>query len=105
MAPDLNAVSSDGRWDYSKPGSAGYDIPDITYDDPKNRRLKVLTIGAGFSGIMLAYEIQKYCENVEHVIYEKYERELYSFPVVLTRVQECRHWRYLARKSLPRLCL
>jgi cation diffusion facilitator CzcD-associated flavoprotein CzcO len=31
----------------------------------------VLTIGAGFSGILLAYQIQKHCENVEHVIYEK----------------------------------
>lgn len=33
--------------------------------------MKVLTIGAGFSGILLAYQIQKHCENVDHVIYEK----------------------------------
>ena len=39
--------------------------------DPSNRKLKVLTIGAGLSGIQLAYQIQKHCENVEHVIYEK----------------------------------
>jgi cation diffusion facilitator CzcD-associated flavoprotein CzcO len=32
-----------------------------------------LTIGAGLSGIQLAYQIQKHCENVEHVIYEKNE--------------------------------
>jgi len=71
MAPDLNALSAGEKWDYSTPGSSGYDIPDITYNDPKNRKLRVLTIGAGFSGILMAYQIQKYCENVEHVIYEK----------------------------------
>jgi cation diffusion facilitator CzcD-associated flavoprotein CzcO len=31
----------------------------------------VLTIGAGYSGIQLAYQIQKYTRNVELVIYEK----------------------------------
>lgn len=30
-----------------------------------------MTIGAGVSGILMAYQIQKLCENVEHVIYEK----------------------------------
>lgn len=39
--------------------------------DPSARKLKVLTIGAGLSGIQLAYQIQKNCENVEHIIYEK----------------------------------
>ena len=30
MAPDLNAVASgDSKWDYSTPGSTGYDIPDV----------------------------------------------------------------------------
>jgi cation diffusion facilitator CzcD-associated flavoprotein CzcO len=44
----------------------------LTYwQDPSTRKLKVLTIGAGLSGIQLAYHIQKHCENVEHVIYEK----------------------------------
>ena len=37
----------------------------------ENRKIKVLTIGAGVSGIMMAYKIQKLCKNVEHVIYEK----------------------------------
>jgi hypothetical protein len=32
MAPDLNAVSGDGKWDYSTPGSTGYDVQNITYD-------------------------------------------------------------------------
>ena len=39
--------------------------------DPQNRKLRVLTIGAGISGILMAYRIQKDCQNVEHVIYEK----------------------------------
>lgn len=41
--------------------------------DPKNRKLKVLTIGGGVSGILIAYQIQKLCENVDLVIYEKNE--------------------------------
>ncbi|KAJ9644119.1 hypothetical protein H2201_007096 [Coniosporium apollinis] len=73
MAPDLNALSANGRWDYSTPGSSGYNIPNIVYDDPQSRKLRVITIGAGFSGILMAYQIQKQCQNVEHVIYEKNE--------------------------------
>jgi len=65
MAPDTSQLGS-------SPGqTGGYEIPDITFRDPKNRKLKVLTIGAGVSGILMAYQIQKQCENVEHVIYEK----------------------------------
>lgn len=41
--------------------------------DPKNRRLRVLSIGAGVSGILMAYQIQKLCGNVDHIIYEKNE--------------------------------
>lgn len=33
--------------------------------------LQVLTIGAGVTGILMAYQIQKHTSNVEHVIYEK----------------------------------
>ena len=32
MAPDLNSLASNGRWDYSKPGFSGYDIPNIIYN-------------------------------------------------------------------------
>lgn len=32
MAPDLNAVHKGERWDYSTPGSGGYNIPDIVYN-------------------------------------------------------------------------
>lgn len=47
-----------------------YEIPDVVIDECK-KRVKVVTIGAGMSGIQLAYLIQKYGENIEHVIYEK----------------------------------
>jgi cation diffusion facilitator CzcD-associated flavoprotein CzcO len=74
MAPDLNSLSSGEQMDYSKPGASGYSIrQDATWMDPQNRRLRVLSIGAGVSGILMAYQIQKLCENVEHVIYEKNE--------------------------------
>jgi hypothetical protein len=62
MAPDISQIdshipiSADGR-------AGGYHIPDITFRDPQNRRLKVLTIGAGVSGIMMAYQIQKQCQK------------------------------------------
>lgn len=39
--------------------------------DPNNRKMRVLTIGAGVTGILMAYRIQKDCGNIEHVIYEK----------------------------------
>jgi cation diffusion facilitator CzcD-associated flavoprotein CzcO len=40
-------------------------------EDSSTRKLKVLTIGAGYSGIQMAYQIQKCTKNVELVIYEK----------------------------------
>ncbi|KAH3940636.1 hypothetical protein HBH98_219190 [Parastagonospora nodorum] len=49
----------------------GYTVPDITYKDPNNRRLRVVTIGTGFSGVLLAYKLKNETENVEHVMYEK----------------------------------
>ncbi|KAF2769857.1 FAD/NAD(P)-binding domain-containing protein [Teratosphaeria nubilosa] len=74
MAPDLNAVASGEKFDYSTPGSSGYDIDqNITWNDPKNRKLRVLAIGAGVSGILMAYRIQKDCPNVDLSIYEKNE--------------------------------
>lgn len=46
-------------------------IPDVVLNDPNNRRLKVITVGAGLAGIMNAYNIQKECKNIEHVIFDK----------------------------------
>ena len=91
MAPDITSLSNgtsdkpassngqpngqtNGQNGGSYPyGSGEYSIPDITYYSPQNRKIKVLTIGAGVSGILMAYQIQKHCENVEHVIYETNE--------------------------------
>lgn len=74
MAPDLNAVAAGEKFDYSQPGSSGYSInQDLTFNDPNNRKLRVLTIGAGVTGILMAYRLQKDTPNVEHVIYEKNE--------------------------------
>jgi cation diffusion facilitator CzcD-associated flavoprotein CzcO len=49
----------------------GYHVPDITYKDPQNRRIRVIAIGAGFSGILIAYKFQRELTNVELAIYEK----------------------------------
>ena len=46
-------------------------IPDVTLHDPANRRIKVICVGAGVSGILDAYNIQTKTENVELTIYEK----------------------------------
>jgi cation diffusion facilitator CzcD-associated flavoprotein CzcO len=62
MAPDITQIGASGST-VSNGGADAYQIPDITFRDPKNRRLKVLTIGAGVSGIMMAYNIQKQCEK------------------------------------------
>jgi hydroxyversicolorone monooxygenase len=69
MAPDLNSLNpfssaQAGHHDH-------YEVPDIVIEDPANRKIKVLTIGAGVSGILMAYQIQKQLQNIEHVIYEK----------------------------------
>ena len=32
MAPDLNTLGSGQKWDYSTPGSNGYEVPNIVYD-------------------------------------------------------------------------
>jgi len=51
--------------------SSVYEVKNITLHDPGNRKLRVITIGGGVSGIMMAYKIQQECENVEHVVYER----------------------------------
>lgn len=39
--------------------------------DPQNRHLKVISLGAGVMGMIMAYNLQKHCENVDLTIYEK----------------------------------
>jgi len=74
MAPDINALANfqtDGYANNGVPRDPKYEIPDIIMHAPTVRKVRVLSIGAGVSGIMNAYYIQKELENVEHVIYEK----------------------------------
>jgi hypothetical protein len=61
MTPDISQLPDSG---YAHGRADGYQIPDLTFRDPKNRRIKVLTIGAGVSGIMMAYQVQKQCEKL-----------------------------------------
>ncbi|KAK9426799.1 putative FAD-binding monooxygenase moxY [Seiridium unicorne] len=76
MDSAINANASDADVSHSshdsEPDSSEYRVPqELTWMDPQNRKLRVLTIGAGISGILMAYQIQKQCQNVEHVIYDK----------------------------------
>lgn len=48
-----------------------YSVPDRPINSAANRRIQVLCIGAGVSGIMMAYKIQKFCQNVDLKILEK----------------------------------
>lgn len=54
--------------------SETYQVPNITLNDPSNRALRVICIGGGVSGIMMAYKVQQKCENVDIVVYEKNSR-------------------------------
>ncbi|EKG15279.1 hypothetical protein MPH_07528 [Macrophomina phaseolina MS6] len=56
---------------YHNNEKTGYHIPSVPIGDPANRKLKAITVGAGLAGIMLAYNIEKHCPNVVHIIYEK----------------------------------
>ncbi|KAF4335970.1 sterigmatocystin biosynthesis monooxygenase stcW [Fusarium beomiforme] len=66
-----NLFSEKLHHDYHNDPKTGYHIPFVPIGDPGNRRLKIITIGAGFGGVMLAYNIEKHCENVDLVMYEK----------------------------------
>ncbi|KAL9108033.1 MAG: hypothetical protein Q9227_007139 [Pyrenula ochraceoflavens] len=75
MAPDIDSLYSFSTDGYASNGvpRRDYVIPDVVLGSPATRKIRVLSIGAGVTGIMNAYHIQKQCENVEHVIYEKNE--------------------------------
>lgn len=47
----------------------GYVVPDVALGT--KRKVRVVTIGGGASGINMAYQIKQHMENVEHVAYEK----------------------------------
>ena len=70
--PEIGENEVGGKYGYRIGHSMnGYTIPDLILDDPEDRKVKVITIGAGISGILMAYLVQKQCKNVEHIIYEK----------------------------------
>lgn len=73
MAPDIDALAKFQTDGYATDGvpRVDYEIPDIIMHAPTVRNIRVLSIGAGVTGIMNAYYIRKQLENVEHVIYEK----------------------------------
>ena len=61
-----------GKYGYRLNHTDGnYTIPDRVLKTMEDRPVKVITIGAGVSGILMAYLLQRDCVNVEHVIYEK----------------------------------
>jgi cation diffusion facilitator CzcD-associated flavoprotein CzcO len=62
---------SQGRNDPGPTDQPHYSIPNTPINSSSNRRVKVLGIGAGFSGIMMAYKIRKNCQNVDLKILEK----------------------------------
>jgi hypothetical protein len=65
------AFATDGYADNGVERDPRYEIPDTVLKAPSIRRLRILSVGAGITGIMNAYYIQKELNNVEHVIYEK----------------------------------
>ena len=70
--PNVDPHGPGGKYGY-RIGHAdgGYAIPDRVLNSVEDRKVKVITIGAGVSGILMAHLIQRDCENVEHQIYEK----------------------------------
>lgn len=76
MAPDIDSLANfftEGYATNGVPRNKDYEIPDVVLHAPTIRRIRVLSIGAGLTGIMNAYYMQKQLENVEHVIYERNE--------------------------------
>ena len=75
MAPDIDSLQSYSTDGYASNGvpRGKYVIPDVVLGSPVTRKIRVLSIGAGVSGIMNAYHIQKQLTNVDHIIYEKNE--------------------------------
>lgn len=74
MAPEIS-FTSNGDGPNGTPAvddlSTPYEIDQEAVFNSHQRKIKVLTMGAGVSGVMIAYKVQKECKNVEHVIYEK----------------------------------
>lgn len=67
---DLNLTNATNRnGPNGDPEAVGYEVPNIPMGT--KRKVRVVTIGGGASGINMAYQIWQHMENVEHVAYEK----------------------------------
>lgn len=67
---DENAAG--GKYGYRIGHTLGnYSVPDRVLNSVDDRPVKVITIGAGVSGILMAHLLQRNSKNVKHVIYEK----------------------------------
>ncbi|KAI9162661.1 FAD-binding monooxygenase moxY [Paramyrothecium foliicola] len=64
---------TDGYATNGVPRDSFYEIPDAILQAPSANKIRIVSVGAGISGIMNAYYIQKELHNVEHMIYEKNE--------------------------------
>lgn len=72
MAPaSVHSLDRESSTPDNGPGNEAYGVDKDIILESYQRKVKALTIGAGISGIMIAYKIQKECQNVKHVIYEK----------------------------------
>lgn len=74
VTPNGEAIPDDapgGKYGYRLGHTRGdYEIPDVILNS-YTRKIKVVSIGGGISGILMSYLIQKFGENIDHVIYEK----------------------------------
>ena len=58
MAPDINALAewqTDGYSNNGVPRKSEYEIPDVVIQGPYTRKIKVLSIGAGVTGMLRIY--------------------------------------------------
>lgn len=74
ITPNGEVIPDDapgGKSGYRLGHSRGdYEIPDVILNSYA-RQIKVVSIGSGISGILMSYLIQKFGENIDHVVYEK----------------------------------
>jgi hypothetical protein len=68
MVIDSKAHDEHSHYKYVPP-SAGYVVEEHPLGEP--RKLRVITIGAGASGLNIAYQIGKHMKNVDLQLYEK----------------------------------
>jgi hypothetical protein len=69
--PAVNGVKGHHHHQHSDSSSGGFSIKDAPVENL--RPLRVVVVGAGFSGILAAIRIPERLRNVELVVYEKNE--------------------------------